>query len=787
MKTHRFREITRRAVLPVMIAALTVCLALLTLSACVNSPPNGELTGTDSPASQVSETDKGTLDESDAGTDVNADSSATADPDDSASEPAADTADSQIPVASSDTDAQTDTDTDAQADTDADTAGGTAKAPDTDADTAAGPEPGTDAPTETGPDTAPDTQEVMTLEDPSAKPFDPSTVTAAEMPCLYIVTDNGHSIHGSNTDQPVYHCTVSMSNCPEEYAFSNEGADVRVRGNSTATAGKKPLKLKFDVKRGMLGLNDGNSFRTWVLLADLFDETMLRNYSAFTFGSVLLDNKWYCSDCAHVEVYINGNYQGVYLLCEQTQIKKNRVNIASKEKEDKTTTQTGYLLIGQGGIPWGGNYFDVPIGFDVVDKNGKTGHYGSIRFVLSGDDDYSAEQRQYISDYLSAAFKVIKCALYDNEYYTLGRNCKLTLNARLAKNKDMTEAEKQIATISAVMDLDAAARMCVLDELCKNLDAMTFNIAVDLSPEGDGRIVLMAPWDYDHAMAKTKYDTTHSTSGWYATNLSVSDGTRVNFLFVMLGRYQWFDDMMAQVWKDHYPAIKASVNAILTESYRYEAAFTRDWQLWGGSNRPQTGHQAQDMYSFTCHADSAEFLAKWLNARIKWLNRQWGDEPDDGTGATDFVLDLTKAGNMAYFSEFRRCRAEITDKGMLVSLDEARDPHFYLDLTGLEEQLSADDYPVFEITCMVPKGNSLERYGGELFLCCGSRINAEGGFSTTYTYEKTDGVYHTYTVDLSAIPFWNDGINKIRIDYFNDVNQGDIIYIKSVALRTSGK
>ena len=54
-----------------------------------------------------------------------------------------------------------------------------------------------------------------------------------------------------------------------------------------------------DEKQGMLGLGGGKSFKSWVLLADYYDETMLRNWMAFRLGDALLENKWFSADATH--------------------------------------------------------------------------------------------------------------------------------------------------------------------------------------------------------------------------------------------------------------------------------------------------------------------------------------------------------------------------------------------------------------------------------------------------------------------------------------------------------
>ena len=138
--------------------------------------------------------------------------------------------------------------------------------------------------------------------------------------------------------------TLSVDNCDSKYIKNNVSGQIRWRGNGTLTYDKKAYRLKFDEKQDMLGLNDGIKARSWVLLADYNDQSMLRNTGAFFIGNSLFNySNNYCTSYKHVNVYLNDSYNGVYLLAEQQQANKNRVNINEPE-EDYKDTDIGYLL-----------------------------------------------------------------------------------------------------------------------------------------------------------------------------------------------------------------------------------------------------------------------------------------------------------------------------------------------------------------------------------------------------------------------------------------------------------
>ncbi len=56
---------------------------------------------------------------------------------------------------------------------------------------------------------------------------------------------------------------------------------------------KKPYRIKFDKKQVMLGLNNDLSAKSWVLLAEYVDKTLLINTTAFFMGNEILGGDGY--------------------------------------------------------------------------------------------------------------------------------------------------------------------------------------------------------------------------------------------------------------------------------------------------------------------------------------------------------------------------------------------------------------------------------------------------------------------------------------------------------------
>ena len=151
---------------------------------------------------------------------------------------------------------------------------------------------------------------------------DPIVVRAASyMPVVHIrteapVTDKENWIAGT--------LRIDGGNRFED--LGETAVSVRGRGNSTWEWEKKPYALKFDKKQEVLGMP---KHKRWCLIANYMDRTHLRNRIAYHLGAhSKLD---YTTRNEFAELYMNGEYEGCYLLTEQIKVDANRVNVSETD------------------------------------------------------------------------------------------------------------------------------------------------------------------------------------------------------------------------------------------------------------------------------------------------------------------------------------------------------------------------------------------------------------------------------------------------------------------------
>ena len=140
---------------------------------------------------------------------------------------------------------------------------------------------------------------------------------------IQINTENASSITSKDS---YIKCSITLESDKKDWNYSGTG-QIKGRGNSSwLWYPKKPFRLKLDEKDNLLGLK---SDRDWVLLADYRDPTHLMNTFAFTVGQGL--GIPYPNHSRYVEVTLNNNYIGMYILTEQVEQGENRVAIDETE------------------------------------------------------------------------------------------------------------------------------------------------------------------------------------------------------------------------------------------------------------------------------------------------------------------------------------------------------------------------------------------------------------------------------------------------------------------------
>ncbi|MBQ1524222.1 MAG: CotH kinase family protein [Firmicutes bacterium] len=398
-------------------------------------------------------------------------------------------------------------------------------------------------------------------------------------------------------------CTVSAYGVPKAMALSGSAAGIRVRGNSSSYYGDEkmirthavPYRLRFDEKVNMLGLNGGAECRSWVLLTNRKGAPdAVKNDIALRIGRMLLGpDGLYCSDSRLVSLFLNGSFQGVYLLCEQNQVNAHRIKINEPSKGE-TGVLTGYLaeLDEYREEP----YFRMDYESAAVkDVNGNSGILHASFYSVKSDT-YSREQLDFIAGYIRGAFRI----LY--EACEKGRFLAFDSEYGIAESGSSGARE----CVEAAIDIGSAVDMYILYELMGDYDAgnSSFFMCVDLSEDSlFPKLTFTAPWDFDLTCSGDP------ERGLFACTFPSFDelhkyGERSNPWFILLYKQEWFREMVEERWKQIGGS--SGIRRLIEEERKAVVSFSEDMDRIGG----------------TASAESLEHL-DWIEKRAARLDMLW--------------------------------------------------------------------------------------------------------------------------------------------------------------------
>ena len=327
----------------------------------------------------------------------------------------------------------------------------------------------------------------------SGRAYTLKCLQSTNLPSVYIQTESGSLdyIHANKENKEKAVITTA-----EDGEITLDGAalkQIKGRGNATWNHPKKPYNIKFDKKTKLLGMAKA---KKWTLLANHGDPSLIHNDYGWDFAEAF--GLPYTSAYRHVDLYINGDYMGNYVICESVEIGDNRIEINDLEDanedanpgvdieslplrgtgpngavqtssalgsrkwaeipNDPADITGGYLLE----YEYGGRYNEEPSGF--VTDNGQP-------VVIKSPEFASEAEVNYIADFVNAGTE----ALYSETGYN-------------AEGKHYSD----------YFDVESLVNAYLLQELSMNFDA-AFSSFFAYKPEGESKLVFSPVWDMDNA------------------------------------------------------------------------------------------------------------------------------------------------------------------------------------------------------------------------------------------------------------------------------------------------
>lgn len=340
---------------------------------------------------------------------------------------------------------------------------------------------------------------------------------------------------------------------------------IRLRGNSTLNADKKSYKVKFEKKQNPLGIGDGKG-KTWALLGNPYDVSLLRNLTMYKFGDKLT-NMQYSPNCKSVEVYLNGEYQGVYLLSELVNVNKNRVNVT--EAVD-SVEENGYLVemsrYAEGAV------FDI----DTVPYE--------IKSDLSETESIKEKQVNYISDYMKTCLSVLK--------------------------------KGDQKTVEQYIDVASLVDVYIGNEIVKNVDAGWDSVY--MSKDAGGKLKFGPLWDFDLTLSNVDsvlgIDSYKGFSPFTILNVNASSNPWLCYAM----ENEWFRKQVQERWNELQADIDDLSNTVIREAEENLNSYLRNFEKWDIIGT-QVYTQPKYITEMTSYQEHYTYLSDWIAKRTNWL------------------------------------------------------------------------------------------------------------------------------------------------------------------------
>lgn len=272
------------------------------------------------------------------------------------------------------------------------------------------------------------------------------------LPIVEVEVEDGKPVESKETWKV---CSIRVG---EDYYDSivSDGK-IRGRGNVTWWLPKRPYRIKFSSKVSPFGFP---AKKDWVLLAEYNDKSLLRlSYMCEVSKAVGAE---FTVNYKHVNLYLNGEYKGVYVLTDQVKVGENRVNVETDGfllEEDLYYESENLWFSTKQGLNFSFKYPDADDGE-----------------IIKDDDNYS-----YITNY----FAQLEAA--------------------------MLNISNEPENVSSLVDYKSFAKWYIIQELTGNWEPNRYYVLKSRS----SKLMMYPTWDPEWSMGLALYGNPDNPYGWY--------------------------------------------------------------------------------------------------------------------------------------------------------------------------------------------------------------------------------------------------------------------------------
>ncbi|MBO4711546.1 CotH kinase family protein [bacterium] len=408
-----------------------------------------------------------------------------------------------------------------------------------------------------------------------------ANVAYTALPTLYINTPDGVEI--TSKEEWITGASISIAGADNEsWNFDEIETSIKGRGNSSWKRPKKPYALKLKKSREIMGMP---KHKRWVLLANYWDSSFMRNELAFYF-SRLFELDWTVHG-EFVDLVLNGKYNGLYWLGEAIKVDKNRVNINDGNPEMTDEEDKDYLIEID-------TYFDETLKFKSEIRE--------FPYMIK-NDDYMVDENDEITSGGQARIERLQSKINDLE--------KL-LYPDFTALLDTNDCSAPDESYSDIIDIDSWVKFWFVIEIMDNWDSghprsdfFTFDSANNIFKAGP-------VWDLDLAASNT------------STSCRLNEALYYNALF----KSPAFIARTKELWNEYSGRIDFEPE-IETVRSRIAVAAKYDAMLWVGHH--DYINTVLNNKTVKVFDEYVEYLKRNINKKIPVVDSFIGDLPASET------------------------------------------------------------------------------------------------------------------------------------------------------------
>jgi len=381
--------------------------------------------------------------------------------------------------------------------------------------------------------------------------------------------------------------TNSINDIANEY---NGKIGIEIRGSSSAALFPKK-GFGFETRESddsnnnvsLLGMPTEND---WVLHGPYSDKTLIRNALAYLIAAELMD---YAPRVRHIELVLNDEYRGVYLLTEKIKRDKDRVDVSKLNPEDTEGDQLtgGYIIKVDkstgSGAGWNSEFSSL---------GGNRSH--SFLYHDPKYEELQDEQIDYIQKYMFE-FE----SMMDSENY----------------NDPLTGYPNWI-------DEDSFMASFFVNEISKNVDG--YRLSTYLFKDRDSinsRLRSGPVWDFNLAFGNANYCEGETTQGWAYefNNICLGDKWNVPFFWEKLYDDLSYRSNIKETWFDLRTGVlsTASILGIVDSlSNLLSSSQVRNFEQW-----PVLGEWVWPNFNVAnSYSQEVFYMRNWILQRLEWMD-----------------------------------------------------------------------------------------------------------------------------------------------------------------------